>query len=132
MEDSIIYIEDISPKGFEKMFEDMESSHKNIEKGRKGCKTLTYQYANVSVPVTVRPCVNAGNAVAFCCGEPDIKRSYCSLKHGGNGGGGCRFTLSQCICIEVPIEFDANALIGTPCVECGEAGVADGCDNCCK
>lgn len=114
------------------MFDNINDTHKNDDKGRKGCKTLTYQYANVSVPVTVRPSVNAGNAVAFCCGEPDIRRSSCSLKSSGNGGGGCRFTLSQCICIEVPIEFDANALIGTPCVECGEVGVANDCEDCGK
>lgn len=83
------------------------------------CSSSTYQFATVSLPITVKPSVNTGETKTFCCGEPSITPTQCTFKCSGSGKESCSFILSQHICIEVPIEFGAVACVGEPCVECG-------------
>lgn len=94
----------------------------------KGCKTVTYQSATLSVPVTVKPKVSAGDINTFCCGDPVVTPSpykiICNSKHGS-----CTFTITQNICVEIPIEFSASAFMACPRVECGEV-TNEMCENC--
>ena len=95
------------------------------------CSKITYQSATVSVPVTVKPKVNTGAINTFCCGDPIVKPSLCTLKY-KTLNGVCSYTISQNICVEVPIVFSANAFVETPCIECGEVSSIDICKDCGK
>jgi hypothetical protein len=92
------------------------------------CTSTGYQPATVCTPVTVTPFADAGDTTTFCCGDPIITpgAAVCA----GTRNGSCTFTITQDICIEVPIEFGANAVTGDTFVECGEASAEDICANC--
>jgi hypothetical protein len=87
---------------------------------RRNCTVVTYQSANVSVPITIRPRVNTGDITAFCCGEPKIIPSSYIKKLNPCINSTCSFTISQDICVEIPVEFSAEAYAGPPHVICGE------------
>ena len=105
-----------------------ENKQDSEEQALESCMALTYQSAAVSVPVTVRPKVSTGNINTFCCGEPSINSSpykiICNSKSGN-----CSFILTQNVCIEIPIEFSAEAYTGCPIIECGEVS-GKMCENC--
>lgn len=87
-----------------------------------GCTVVACQTAAVSVPVTVRPSVSTRGIKAFCCGEPVMKSSPCTLRDNPRSGDArCSFILTQNICIEIPIEFSAQALLDAPCIQYGKA-----------
>lgn len=105
-------------------------SHYAEDRNSGGCVAVTYQSATVSVPVTVKPKVSAGSINTFCCGDPRIIPSPCRMIC-NPGSGNCSFILTQNICVEVPIEFSAQALVNCPYIKCGEAGgkMCEGCDG---
>lgn len=87
------------------------------------CPTVGYQAASICVPVTVTPYANAGATLTKCCGSATVLpgRQICS----GVKNGVCSFTLSQNVCVAVPVEFGANASVGEACVECLGASAED-------
>ncbi|NLB81954.1 MAG: hypothetical protein GX800_10200 [Clostridiaceae bacterium] len=97
----------------------------------KNCLTNTYQSADVSVPVSVRPKVNTGKPITFCCGEPTVTPSSCRIVCNDYdcSSGTCKYTITQKVCIEVPIEFGADATVGCPCIICGDV-TTDICTDC--
>lgn len=92
------------------------------------CPTVGYQAASVCVPVTITPYANAGATVTKCCGEAIVVpgRQLC----GGIKNGSCSFTLSQNICVAVPVDFGASAMVGEAFVECLGASASDICTEC--
>ena len=92
------------------------------------CPTVGYQSASICVPVTVTPFAQTGSTVTKCCGTPTITqgRDIC----GGVKGGSCLFTISQDICVAVPVEFGAEAVVGEAYVNCGGASAEDICTAC--
>lgn len=102
------------------MKEDTHKTHDIEQQKDESCSVVTYQSATVCVPVTVNPKVNAGEITVSCCDEPIITPFPCTLCCNPKVSGRCCYTVSQNICIEIPIEFSANACVGTPCVDCGE------------
>ncbi len=96
-----------------------------IISGSNTCTRNAYQRARVSVPVAVKPFTFAGPTEAFCCGDPIIKEIRCT----GTKNRICYFTISQEICVEIPIHFGANACVGSTWVDCLEASTDD-CDDC--
>ena len=87
---------------------------------------------SVCVPVTVTPFANyvEGTAKTKCCGDPVVGpgNKPCS----GTKNGSCTFTLSQLICVEVPVDFGANVDVGDTYVDCKEASEKDICKDCKK
>jgi hypothetical protein len=92
------------------------------------CPTVAYQPATVCVPVTVKPYAIPGATTTFCCGDPIITAG--SSTCGGIVNGQCTFTITQNICVAVPIEFGATTTVGAPSVQCGVATNEDVCTNC--
>lgn len=80
------------------------------------CPTVAYQLSSVCVPVTVIPFAKAGTTVTKCCGKPTVVagKNTCN----GVKNGQCVFTISQDICVEVPVEFGAVATVGDIFVAC--------------
>lgn len=92
------------------------------------CPTVGYQAATVCVPVTIEPYARAGATRTKCCGEASVLpgKQIC----GGIKNGLCSFTLSQNICVAVPVEFGANAVVGEAFVDCLGASATDICTDC--
>ncbi len=104
-----------------------ENSHEDChELDSNNCTVVAYQKANVSVPVTVKPKVHAGDVNTFCCGDPHIKRSSYSVRYNhlsDSSDSSCSFVISQNICIEIPIEFTAKTYVQDPHIECRGASI---------
>lgn len=92
------------------------------------CPTVGYQAASVCVPVTVTPFANAGATVTKCCGAATVVpgRQICA----GIKNGVCSFTLSQNVCVAVPVAFGATADVGEAYVECLGSSAEDICTDC--
>lgn len=81
------------------------------------CPAVGYQSVNVCIPVEVTPFAKAGNAKVTCFGEPVISKGCKACK--GDKNGSCSFTISQTLCVEVPVSFGASTWIGDTFVSCG-------------
>lgn len=91
------------------------------------CPTTTYQEVDVCVPVTITPRAEVGEATVTCCGDPTITPGAAACA--GPVGGTCSFTISQRVCVAVPVAFGADTAIGDFAVNCGAAG-SGGCQGC--
>ena len=92
------------------------------------CPAIGYQKASVCVPVTVTPFAKPGDTKTFCCGEPVITEGIEPCE--GKVGGSCSFTITQNICVAVPVEFGAVSKVGDTTVTCGETSSKDIRTNC--
>lgn len=92
------------------------------------CPAIGYQSASICVPVTVTPYAQTGIATTKCCGSPVVSsgRDICT----GVRNGSCFFTISQDICVAVPVEFGAVASVGDSYVSCNGASDTDICTSC--
>lgn len=81
------------------------------------CEATVSQLVDVCVPITIKPFTHVGCATTICCGEPTIGAPPCN----GTVGGECTFTVSQLICVEVPVKFGAKATQGATSVVCDSA-----------
>jgi hypothetical protein len=92
------------------------------------CESTAYQRATVCAPVNVSPFAMTGTPITRCCGDPIITpgTTICN----GTPSGSCTFTITQTICVEVPVNFGANTVVGVPFVQCGEATEENICANC--
>lgn len=92
------------------------------------CPAVAYQRARLCVPVTVTPFASAGDTTTICCGTPTISSGEIACE--GTPLGTCVFTITQELCIEVPVAFGANATVGNYSVQCLGAGTAAVCEGC--
>ena len=81
----------------------------------ESCESVFYQKESICVPVTVTPYATPGTATATCCGTPVI-RPGATCEHKQTS---CTFTITQNLCIEIPISFGAAIETGTASVQCG-------------
>jgi len=80
------------------------------------CIAKAEQAATVCVPVTVTPFANVGKIMTDWCGKPVV--SFKNKPCRGVENGSCKFTISQRIKVQIPVEFGANTTIGGTFVEC--------------
>ena len=92
------------------------------------CPAVGYQRIGLCVPVTVTPFVHPKATKTKCCGNPKIKSG--EMPCIGKKNGVCTFTISQTICIEVPVEFGATTTVDDIFVDCLGASADDICSNC--
>ena len=96
------------------MFKDKYEN--DIEECNKdGCDVKVYQDVDLSVPITVEPYVDLGEAIIECIEEPCLVPIPCGA---WNKKGKCRFCISQKLSIMIPIEFKVDALSGPVSVNC--------------
>ena len=74
------------------------------------CPAIGYQSASICVPVTVTPYAQTGVTTTKCCGTPVVTPGIAVC--GGIKNGSCAFTITQDICVAVPVEFGAVATVG--------------------
>ena len=92
------------------------------------CEAVGYQPATVCVPVIVTPYAYAGIPSTTCCGNPIITPGAETCD--GTVNGSCKFTMTQDICVAVPVKFGAKTAVGNPSVDCGDATREDVCTDC--
>ncbi|MEF9915996.1 MAG: hypothetical protein RR275_05060 [Lachnospiraceae bacterium] len=99
-----------------------------IFKEDQTCPAVGYQSASICVPVTVTPFAETGVTVTKCCGSPVVMpgKNTC----GGVKNGSCSFTISQDICVAIPVVFGATATVGDTFVSCNKAASEDICTEC--
>ena len=93
------------------------------------CDVVGSQTVDLCVPVTVTPSAIAGPTVVRCCGPAVITpgTNVCP----GTPNPDCSFTISQRLCIEVPVEFGAHAEAGQTHTNCGTASGSSTCGELC-
>ena len=96
--------------------------------GESSCTVYGSQRATVCVPVTVTPFASVGDTVTRCCGNPVVTPG--AAAYGGTPLGSCVFTLSQDVCITVPVAFGATAVVGRYSVLCEDADTGESCADC--
>jgi hypothetical protein len=92
------------------------------------CPAVGYQSASICVPVTVTPFAQAGVTATKCCGNPVITPGLETCA--GIKNGSCYFTITQDICVSVPVEFGAVASVGDSYVSCNGSSDQDICTDC--
>lgn len=92
------------------------------------CPAVGYQQADVCVQVTVTPYATPGTAVTTCCGDPVVTAG--DVPCGGKRKGSCTFTMTQTVCVAVPVAFGAVATVGDTYVDCLGASSEDICTDC--
>lgn len=105
---------------------EVELTHFPID--TKTCPTVSSQKIDVCVPVTIKPFANVGATVMKCCGDAVVLPGHHCCK--GQKDGACVFTVTQTICVEVPVEFGAVANVGDTYVDCLCASSDEICKNC--
>lgn len=92
------------------------------------CPAVGYQSASICVPVTISPFARPGTISTKCCGGPIVTpgRDTCT----GVKNGACSFTISQSICVSVPMDFGAVATVGDTFVNCKSASADYICNDC--
>lgn len=107
-------------------FYDIDLTKKHGDK--EICSAFAFQEASVCVPVEVIPYAKSGDVKVFCKGEPIID-SGC-IECPGSIDSKCHFTITQKICVKVPVEFGANTLVGNPHIKCDKASSHNICKRC--
>jgi hypothetical protein len=91
------------------------------------CDTIVHQFLEVEADITVKPIIKHGRPMVSCI-ESDFKPS-CKYERGRtnypgnreqeNCGGKCTFTVTQVICVEIPISFEVDVDVDEGIVHCG-------------
>lgn len=76
------------------------------------CSKINYQYANVSVPVQLKPKTIAGDIIVECCEEPHIE---CNDNQCENQS---EITITQKVRIKIPIRYKIDACVGESVISC--------------
>lgn len=92
------------------------------------CPAVGYKSVSVCVPVTVTPFAKAGATHTTCCGDPVVTSGDTPCE--GRKNGICQFTISQKICVSVPVQFGASSTVGDTFVDCLGASEKDICKDC--
>lgn len=81
------------------------------------CTKITTQCADVSLPIKIKPYAVVGNIETECFGKPIVSlRSFQGMSC--CNGGECEITITQSICIKIPVEYGAITDVGSTTVHC--------------
>lgn len=103
---------------------DCDKKHDKDDKcPKEACRSNFFQKEKICVPVKITPHATPGEATVTCCGKPVVMNG----NHCKGDQSYCMFTVTQALCIEIPIAFGALVETGIAVVECGMAGT-EPCD----
>lgn len=77
-----------------------------------GCVKSGYHYADISVPIELKPNTALGEVVVECCGEPDV--DCCEDQDGDR----CEITVTQKVSIRIPLYYQVVACLGDSRIDC--------------
>jgi len=92
------------------------------------CPAVGTQRVSVCLPVTVTPFARVGNIEFSCCGNAVVMPGVRQCP--GIENGTCSFTITQVMCVKVPVDFGAETDVGEAFVNCMEASAEDMCRDC--
>ncbi len=104
---------------------DCNKLKKNIEILQNGetCDTIVNETVCLQGTVTITPEIDTtGESTSFCIGNPIIGSCEGILRPN------CVFTVSQLICVQIPLSFSATATAAADGIVCGEPGIGP-CDE---
>lgn len=78
----------------------------------ESCESTAYVPMRVSVPISLSPFIREHPATVTCHGDPKLT-PIPNCKRGG-----CSFILTQCLCVEIPIDIGINTCTGRPWSQC--------------
>ncbi len=117
-----------APKGKVKMkMKTLEADNRMDPVIAESCPVIGYQKASICVPVSVKPYAKTCEPITTCCGAPVVTAGEAVCP--GAICGTCNFTISQVVCVAIPVTFGAEAEVGEAQVECIEASCEDICDD---
>lgn len=87
-----------------------------------GCSKVGMQCVDVAQALTLTPTAAVGTAVVTCQGSPRVR---CET---AEDGATCLVTVTQRVCVTVPIRFGATVEPDDPTIAC--AGASDNAENC--
>ena len=91
-----------------------------------GCTPVVSELVCVEAEVTITPTVTAGTPVVHCVDGPSLETCV-GRGFTPSATGSCTFTVSQILCVNVPITFDATATTETGTVACGTVSTGPNC-----
>lgn len=103
---------------------------KTVSDENEACISTGYRRVGVSVPVTVTPYAKAKGTTTTCCGDPIISPDVQPLN--GDQNGSCSFSITQILCIEIPVSFGAETVVGDTYISCDDTDSDYNCDDCKK
>jgi len=93
-----------------------------------GCTPTVSTEVCIEADVTVTPSVTAGDPVVNCIGDPFIGTCE-DLGFTPSTNGTCTFTVSQVLCVNIPLTFQAEAVAVEGDVACGPVFNTPNCVN---
>ncbi|MGN0517895.1 MAG: hypothetical protein ACI4II_04135 [Acutalibacteraceae bacterium] len=98
----------------------MDASSSECKCPKDECVKNCYHYADISVPIEMKPNAKLGDVSIECCGEPSVE--CCENKCGYT----CEITVKQKISIRIPIRYEVDVNMDESAINC-DNGV-----SCCK
>lgn len=93
-----------------------------------GCTPVVSAQVCIEADITVTPTVVAGTPVVNCVGTPSTV-SCQDMGFTPSATGSCTFTVSQVLCVNIPITFDADADAVGGTVACGDVFNGPDCED---
>lgn len=88
-----------------------------------GCNKVGTQCVDVTAPMVLTPTASVGTVTVACQGTPDIT---CTTDAGGTS---CTVTMTQQVCVSVPIRYGVTLTSGEPTIACADNNCV-GCGCC--
>ncbi len=79
------------------------------------------QCVDISQPVVLTPTASLGTVVSSCPGTPTV--TYVTAADGAS----CTLTLTQRVCISIPVSYGVEIVPGTPIIACADGAAFCGC-----
>lgn len=89
------------------------------EKASAGCPATVNETVCVQADVTITPGVSVTGVETYCVGDPVIGACPGTVEES------CSFTVSQNICVQIPLTFSADAVAAPSGIVCGTPGVGE-------
>lgn len=97
------------------------------ETGSCNCNKIVTQCVDVTAPVTLVPTACLGNVTVACQGMPVVN---CTADPCGTSS---TITVTQRVCVTIPVRYDVSMNTGDPTISCAEGGSCGPCSPCgCK
>lgn len=86
-----------------------------------GCNKVGTQCVNITAPMTLTPTASVGTVTVTCQGSPAMT---CVTNEEGTA---CTLTMTQQVCVSVPIRYGVTTTSGEATIGCADNCVGSGC-----
>lgn len=91
------------------------------EETTNGCNKVGTQCVNITAPMTLTPTAAVGTITVTCQGSPSVT---CVTNDEGTA---CTLTMTQQVCVSVPIRYGVTTTTGEATIGCADNCVGSGC-----